>query len=382
MKHLKYLLTLLLSLTMGICFAQNRNKVKPAHRTTISKAPTIVKERTYTLTPIQQLQKALNGASISTEGLLMPNCATERNDDETVPVDETSWGEVENLIEKDVITHYSLEDEVNTPLKKEVYMKSKEYKDMLEALEQERTCLLEHDYYIEADFNAQYDLEEQNFTFKLYNPAKRFLTFQITDSQFSYDEIKRDFNFSTPQIPEDLAYMIETGPTKALLVVSIADSLSTLDVNQIILIPRKLYLYRADTGEVLYEYVFKGDTTEMQIRRAESSTQADNDSTIYAVAEEMAQYPGGSTALLQDISAHLLYPVKAIEDRIQGIVLASFVVEKDGTIGDIKIERTLSPECDAAVVATIKKLKKFFPAKQGGRPVRSLFKLPIRFRAQ
>ena len=312
----------------------------------------------------------------------MPNCATERNDDGTVPVDETSWGEVENLIEKDVITHYSLEDEVNTPLKKKMYMKSEKYKDMLEALEQERTCLLEHDYYIEADFNAQYDLEEQNFTFKLYNPAKRFLTFQITDSQFSYDEIKRDFNFSTPQIPEDLAYMIETGPTKALLVVSIADSLSTLDVNQIILIPQKLYLYRADTGEVLYEYVFKGDTTEMQIRRAESSTQADNDSTIYAVAEEMAQYPGGSTALLQDISAHLLYPVKAIEDRIQGIVLASFVVEKDGTIGDIKIERTLSPECDAAVVAAIKKLKNFFPAKQGGRPVRSLFKLPIRFRAQ
>lgn len=382
MKLLKYLLIFILSLTVSVSFAQNRNKVKPAHRTTISKAPTIVKERTYTLTPIQQLQKALNGASISTEGLLMPNCATERNDDGTEPVDETSWGEVENLIEKDVITHYSLEDEVNTPLKKEVYMKSEKYKDMLEALEQERTCLLEHDYYIEADFNAQYDLEEQNFTFKLYNPAKRFLTFQITDSQFSYDEIKRDFSFSTPQIPEDLAYMIETGPTKALLVVSIADSLSTLDVNQIILIPQKLYLYRADTGEMLYEYVFKGDTTEMQIRRTESSTQADNDRTIYAVAEEMAQYPGGSTALLQDISAHLLYPVKAIEDRIQGIVLASFVVEKDGTIGDIKIERTLSPECDAAVVAAIKKLKNFFPAKQGGRPVRSLFKLPIRFRAQ
>lgn len=383
MKHLKYLLIFILSLTVSVSFAQNRNKVKPAHRTTISKAaPTIVKERTYTLTPIQQLQKALNGASISTEGLLMPNCTTERNDDGTVPVDETSWGEVENLIEKDVITHYSLEDEVNTPLKKEVYMKSEKYKDMLEALEQERTCLLEHDYYIEADFNAQYDLEKQNFTFKLYNPAKRFLTFQITDSQFSYDEIKRDFNFSTPQIPEDLAYMIETGPTKALLVVSIADSLSTLDVNQIILIPQKLYLYRADTGEVLYEYVFKGDTTEMQIRRAESSTQADNDSTIYVVAEEMAQYPGGSTALLQDISAHLLYPVKAIEDRIQGIVLASFVVEKDGTIGDVKIERSLSPECDAAVVAVIKKLKNFFPAKQGGRPVRSFFKLPIRFRTQ
>lgn len=382
MKHLKYPLIFILSLTVSVSFAQNRNKVKPAHRTTISKAPTIVKERTYTLTPIQQLQKALNGASISTEGLLMPNCATERNDDGTVPVDETSWGEVENLIEKDVITHYSLEDEVNTPLKKKMYMKSEKYKDMLEALEQERTCLLEHDYYIEADFNAQYDLEEQNFTFKLYNPAKRFLTFQITDSQFSYDEIKRDFNFSTPQIPEDLAYMIETGPTKALLVVSIADSLSTLDVNQIILIPQKLYLYRADTGEVLYEYVFKGDTTEMQIRRAESSTQADNDRTIYTVAEEMAQYPGGSTALLQDISAHLLYPVKAIEDRIQGIVLASFVVEKDGTIGDVKIERSLSPECDAAVVAAIKKLKNFFPAKQGGRPVRSLFKLPIRFRAQ
>lgn len=96
----------------------------------------------------------------------------------------------------------------------------------------------------------------------------------------------------------------------------------------------------------------------------------------------MAQYPRGSTALLQDISAHLVYPAKAREDRIQGIVLASFVVEKDGTIGDVKIERSLSPECDAAVIAAIKKLKNFFPAKQGGRPVRSLFKLPIRFRAQ
>ena len=57
MKHLKYPLIFILSLTVSVSFAQNRNKVKPAHRTTISKAPTIVKERTYTLTPIQQLQK-------------------------------------------------------------------------------------------------------------------------------------------------------------------------------------------------------------------------------------------------------------------------------------------------------------------------------------
>ena len=101
-----------------------------------------------------------------------------------------------------------------------------------------------------------------------------------------------------------------------------------------------------------------------------------------STAETKAAYPGGQTALLKDIFKNVVYPTKAMENEIRGTVVLNFVVEKNGSIGPIQIRKSLTQECDQAAINAVKKLKRFKPAKQQGKPVRVSFTLPIRFQFQ
>lgn len=92
------------------------------------------------------------------------------------------------------------------------------------------------------------------------------------------------------------------------------------------------------------------------------------------------KFRGGESALLQFISQNLVYPVIAQEQEIQGSVILEFVVEKDGSIGDVKVIKSLSKECDQAAIDVVRKLPRFTPARKQGKPVAVMFRLPIRFR--
>ena len=96
-------------------------------------------------------------------------------------------------------------------------------------------------------------------------------------------------------------------------------------------------------------------------------------------AEVPAMYPGGEAALLAFINKNLVYPAEAAEKDLQGTVLARFEVLTNGSIGDVVIEKPLSPEFDQAVVDVVRKLKRFIPAKKNGRPIPVWFTLPVRF---
>ena len=65
---------------------------------------------------------------------------------------------------------------------------------------------------------------------------------------------------------------------------------------------------------------------------------------------------------------------------MQGTVIARFKVDVDGKVSSVKIEKSLSRDCDKAVVDVIRKLPRFVPAKQKGHPVPVWFRLPVRFR--
>lgn len=105
-----------------------------------------------------------------------------------------------------------------------------------------------------------------------------------------------------------------------------------------------------------------------------------NDTIINnANAEVPAMYPGGEAALLGFINKNLVYPKSALEKDLQGTVLARFEVLTNGTIGNVVIEKPLSPEFDQAVVDVVRKLKRFIPAKKNGRPIPVWFTLPVRF---
>ena len=101
-----------------------------------------------------------------------------------------------------------------------------------------------------------------------------------------------------------------------------------------------------------------------------------------AIVEVPASYPGGEAALLDFVSKNLVYPSIAIEQELQGTVVLRFKVDVDGSVSTIKVEKSLSKECDQAAAEVVAKLKRFVPAKQQGHPVPVWFRLPIRFRIQ
>ena len=101
-----------------------------------------------------------------------------------------------------------------------------------------------------------------------------------------------------------------------------------------------------------------------------------------AIVEVPATYPGGEAALLSFVSKNLVYPAIAQEQELQGTVILRFKVDVDGSVSAVKIEKSLSRECDEAAADVVRKLKRFVPAKQQVHPVPVWFRLPIRFRIQ
>lgn len=102
----------------------------------------------------------------------------------------------------------------------------------------------------------------------------------------------------------------------------------------------------------------------------------------YRVVDEMPRYPGGDEALLRFIAVSVKYPKDAQEAGVQGRVIYSFVVEKDGTVNDTKMIRGVSPSLDAEALRVISTFPKWTPGKLNGQPVRVLYTVPIAFRLQ
>lgn len=98
-----------------------------------------------------------------------------------------------------------------------------------------------------------------------------------------------------------------------------------------------------------------------------------------ALVEQPATYPGGEAALLAYVNKNTKYPEIAIEQEVQGKVVLRFKVDKDGSVSDVKVKKSLSKECDAEAIRVVKTLKRFIPAKQQGHPVAVWFTLPVSF---
>ncbi len=103
------------------------------------------------------------------------------------------------------------------------------------------------------------------------------------------------------------------------------------------------------------------------------------DTTIYTVTEVPAMFPGGDGARIQYLFRNLEYPEISQEQGIQGTVFVSFVVEIDGRITNTRIIRGLSPEIDQEVIRLVSEMPRWAPGRIGGKPVRTIFRMPVRF---
>ena len=104
------------------------------------------------------------------------------------------------------------------------------------------------------------------------------------------------------------------------------------------------------------------------------------DTVVFMVVEEMPEFPGGMSGLMEYLRDNLKYPVKAKEKKIEGRVTAAFVVSRDGSIRDVQIVRGVDPDLDAEAIRVIKSMPNWKPGKQRGKNVAVKYTLPINFR--
>ena len=105
----------------------------------------------------------------------------------------------------------------------------------------------------------------------------------------------------------------------------------------------------------------------------------EEEQTIFIVVEESASFPGGIQEMMNFIKNNLKYPQQARETGTQGKVFVTFVVEKDGSLTDVKVLRDIGSGCGEEAVRVVKSMPKWKPAKQRGKPVRMQFNLPVAF---
>ena len=128
-----------------------------------------------------------------------------------------------------------------------------------------------------------------------------------------------------------------------------------------------------DQNEEIEEYVYEAPEIEEEEIQEEE---------IWLSVEENPEFPGGTAKLLEHVQKNLKYPMMARESDIQGKVFVNFVVEKDGSISNVKVLRGIGGGCDEEAVRVVQSLPKFKPGKQRGNPVRVSYTLPIVFKLQ
>ena len=103
---------------------------------------------------------------------------------------------------------------------------------------------------------------------------------------------------------------------------------------------------------------------------------------VFDVVEQMPSFPGGPSALMEWLSNNVKYPVAAQENGVQGRVVVSFVVERDGSITDVKVVRGVDPSLDKEASRVVRAMPRWIPGKQNGSAVRVKYNVPVAFRLQ
>lgn len=103
---------------------------------------------------------------------------------------------------------------------------------------------------------------------------------------------------------------------------------------------------------------------------------------VFDVVEVMPSFPGGQGALMSYLSSHVKYPVVAQENGVQGRVTVSFVVERDGSITDVHVVRSVDPSLDREAARVVSSMPNWQPGKQNGSAVRVKFNVPVQFKLQ
>jgi TonB family protein len=121
---------------------------------------------------------------------------------------------------------------------------------------------------------------------------------------------------------------------------------------------------------LLVSFCGKGQNTLTKLKETDE---------IFTSVEENPKFIGGEKAMYDFIYGNLKYPERAKEQGVKGKVFLKFVVEKDGSIGDVSVLKGIGAGCDEEAIFIIKNMPKWISGKQNGNPLRVYFTMPITF---
>jgi protein TonB len=108
----------------------------------------------------------------------------------------------------------------------------------------------------------------------------------------------------------------------------------------------------------------------------------EEETKVFDVVEQMPSFPGGPSALFEYLSKNIKYPVVAEENGVQGRVIVTFVVERDGSITDVRVVKSVDPSLDKEAKRVVQSMPRWIPGKQNGSAVRVKYTVPVTFRLQ
>ncbi len=142
-------------------------------------------------------------------------------------------------------------------------------------------------------------------------------------------------------------------------------------------------------GKAISNVTFDGPESDLMIPPAvvpEITKKIDLDTPdegkVFVAVEQQPQFPDGDKALYKFLSYNIQYPQAAARANVSGKVYVKFVVEKDGSIGNVEITKGIGFGCDEEAERVIKLMPKWTPGKQNGKAVRVYFNMPVVYRLE
>lgn len=127
--------------------------------------------------------------------------------------------------------------------------------------------------------------------------------------------------------------------------------------------------------------IIPAKSTSMSLQKvADSSLNSKSTEKTFDVVDNMPSYPGGRAAMMAFLSSNMNYPATAKENNVQGRVIIGFVVDKDGSISDAKVLRSVDPALDQEALRLVNSMPKWKPGTMDGKPVRVRYSVPFTFR--
>ena len=159
-------------------------------------------------------------------------------------------------------------------------------------------------------------------------------------------------------------------------------------------VPEKMKVVDEQVADVVEQYDGTDTDNDAQAGAAgsseavESQTAAlspvavdeDDNPLNFQVIERLPEFPGGMVEFMKWLTKNLSYPVIAQQQKIQGKVLVSFIINKDGTISSPKVVKSVSPELDREALRVIRIMPKWKPGEDHGKPCRTYFCIPVVFK--